>query len=291
MLSRKEAIRQRLAKKLQKKRDATAAFYHSPVTAFGIALPEKGKAHLRLKDALSEDHYEWERLTTILGDMDICRKALNRDCEPDSVKHLILSCAFRVMESFILSAQLANGDVFLDPSFSVTEYLAVAQAISLHRHKLCDFASKRVSGDIPVATEQDGVDQLRDVIIHELRICVEIHEMIDLRGPVPSVTHALQWLSRWNVIHKRLNGALDVPRPLRIQIVHDAPRPEGFFELFREVPLLASVEFEDVMSAEGVSAFLEGWAQNARFPENDFDLEGCQRFMRAQWDRFSRDDD
>jgi hypothetical protein len=297
MLSRKEALRQRLARKVQEKQkrhDDFSSTKDAPLSAFGIVLPDDGNPQMRLKGRWVGDEEGTERLQSILGDMDTCRRALNHHtCETNSMRQLILCCVFRIMECNILKLQLANGDVILDPTFSIEEYLSAARSLSIHRHALCLFTGKRVAGDIPAVTEDSNVDVVRDVIIHEVSICVRLHELIDEDGPVPTVTHALQWLSRWNVIFKRLHGALSVKAPLAIEIVHDYPRPDGVAEPFRAVPLLRSVEFHDVTSQEGIDRFFTDWAKNARFPPvaRPYDAEAGKKFMRAQWERFLAEDD
>jgi hypothetical protein len=298
MISRKEALRQKLANKLQAKREKEESRNvgrDKLVNAVGVTLSESGSRQLRLKvdrpagiTVISSEvkGIETGKLSDLLGDMDSCRRTYNR--LEDSTKRLILACAYRIMESHILSDQIADDDVCLDPSYPLEDYLSIARSLSIHRRMLCEFARKAVTGNIPEVKEGDGVDKVRDLIIHELRICTVIHEMIDEEGPVPTIRQALEWRVRWDVIFRRINGALKVMKPLCLEVLHDDPNELNADEPFDSVPVLVSVKYEHVLSIEG---YLRDWARNARFPKTDFDAEGTRKSMRAQWDRFVSEED
>ena len=298
MISRKEALRQKLSKKLRERKktqETRKPVNDALINAIGVTLPEAESRRLRLKvdrpagvTVISSEvkGTETGKLAILLDDLDICRKAYNR--MEDSTQRLILTCAYRIMESHVLTEQLADDSVALDPSYSLEGYLSIARSLSIHRHMLCKFAGKTVSGNIPEVQEGDGVDKVRDLILHELRICTVIHEMIDEEGPVPTIRQALEWCARWNVILRRMNSALKVMKPLFLEVLHDDP--EDTVEPFDSVPMLVSVTYEKVLSVEG---FLRDWARNARFQtsKTEYDAEGARNFMRAQWERFHNEED
>jgi len=296
MQTRKEAIRARLAKKLQAKQKLAEVdkHYHSdvPVNAIDVDIPESGSRKVRLKidrpdgmTVISSEvtGNEQGKMVELLDGIDVCRKAYNQ--AEGSTSRLILECAYRIMEGHILSDQLAADDVLLDPEYPLEDYLSIARSLSIHRHKLCTFAGKLVKGDIPEVNEGDGVDKVQDLILHELRICTVIHEMIDNEGPTPTMRHALEWCARLNVILRRMNVALKVIRPLRLEVLQDDSRAHVADEPFGRVPMLTSVVYEDALTVE---AFLEDWARNARFPKTEsvFDADEARKHMRERWQQF-----
>lgn len=305
MHSRKEAIRARLTKKVQAKRrqecEAASGFFHNDVlvSTINIQLPVSNSRRFRLKRPQSDGRCvissevvgsETGKIAELLDGIDVCRKAYNQ--EENSTTRLVLECAFRIMESHLLSYQLGNGDVILDPAYPLEDYLSLAKCLSIHRHMLCTFANKQVKGDIPEVKDDDGVEKVQDLILHELVICTRIHEMIDEDGPVPFLRQALEWCARWNVIFKRMNCAVIVRKALDLELLHDDPAGRMSEEPFGKLPILTSVRYEDALTVEG---FFANWAHKARFPmttsKNNFDVEGARKFMRKRWEQFIDSDD